>query len=109
MSIYLNVTPKQGDERLRTWPAFRLDHARDEDDAVHADGRALGLHFVGGAAGSCVMDDYLTRVKVNHYREIACFVQGRRAASVLVAAALESDWKQAAPLLERAVSAYRAG
>ena len=52
-------------------------------------------------------DDYLTGVKVHHYREIACFVQGRTTASVVVAAALESNWTRAAPLLERAVEAYR--
>jgi hypothetical protein len=65
------------------------------------------LQFVG-AKGSCVIDDYFSRVHVHHYREIACFVQGRTEASVVVAAALESDWTRAAPLLERAISAYRA-
>ena len=55
-----------------------------------------------------MIDDYLSRVHVHHYREIACFVQGRTKASVIVAAALDSEWTRAAPLLERAVSAYRA-
>jgi hypothetical protein len=104
--VYLNSTPKQGDERLATWPAFRLGHTRDESLDVHADGQALGLRFRGGT-GSCVIDDYVTRVKSNHYREIACLVQGRTSASVIVAAALQSEWKQALPLLERAVAAYR--
>jgi hypothetical protein len=54
-----------------------------------------------------VIDDYLTRLEI-HYREIACFVQGRTAASVVVAAALQSEWARAAPVLERAVAAYRA-
>jgi hypothetical protein len=105
--VYLNVTPKQGDERLGTWPEYRITHNRGESDAVHLDARAFRLPFLGGS-GSCVIDDYATRVNVNHYREIACFVEGATTASVLVAAALESEWKRAAPVLERAVSAFRA-
>jgi hypothetical protein len=105
--VYLNATPKQGDERLNTWPQYRLQHNRGESDAVHEDARAFGLPFVGGT-GSCVIDDYLTRVKVNHYREIACFVQGPGTASVLVASALQSAWTREAALLEQAVDAYRA-
>jgi hypothetical protein len=104
--VYLNATPKQGNESLRNWPDFRIAHARSEDDAVHEDARALGLSFLGGK-GSCLIDHYATRVHVNHYREIACFVQGHTTASVVVAAALESEWTRVAPLLERAVSAYR--
>jgi hypothetical protein len=105
--VYPNATPKEGNERLGTWPAFRIRHARSEDDAVHEDGYAFGLRFLDGK-GSCVIDDSKTRVKVNHYREIACFIQGRTAAGVLVAAALQPDWPRARALLERAVSAYRA-
>ena len=73
---------------------------------MHEDGHAFGLPFRGGR-GSCVLDDYRTRVKSHHYREIACFVQGRRHASVLIAAALESEWARAVKTLERAVDAYR--
>jgi hypothetical protein len=104
--LYLNATPKQSNERLTTWPTFRLRHNRDESDSVREDAHAFGLPFIGGK-GSCVIDDYYSRVKVNHYREIACFVQGHTTASVIVAAALQSHWGQAAALLERAVSAYR--
>jgi hypothetical protein len=104
--VYLNATPKQNNERLTTWPAFRLRHNRDESDSVRKDAHAFGLPFIGGK-GSCVIDDYYSRVKVHHYREIACFVQGESTASVVVAAALQSDWTRAAAMLERAVSAYR--
>ncbi|HEV2591232.1 MAG TPA: hypothetical protein VGU02_05000 [Gaiellaceae bacterium] len=106
--LYLNVTPRQSTETLRNWPAFRLDHVRDESKDVHNHGHASGLHFLGGAVGTCVTDDYMSRFKANHYREIACFVQGHHAASVLIAAALESRWKLALPVLERAISAFRA-
>ena len=105
--VYLNATPKEGNESLRNWPDFRMQHNRAEDKTVHEDARALGLSFLG-AKGSCIIDDYITRYHANHYREIACFVQGRTAASVVVAAALDSDWTRAVALLERAVSAYRA-
>jgi hypothetical protein len=104
--VYLNVTPKQGAETLTNWPAFRMAHNRAEDKTVQEDARAVGLPFFGGV-GSCVIDHYITKFHANHYREIACFVQGRTSASVIVAAALESDWARAAPMLERAVSVYR--
>ncbi|MGH2935749.1 MAG: hypothetical protein ACRDL2_14725 [Gaiellaceae bacterium] len=102
----MNATPKQGDERVGTWPGFRLRHARGEDDKVHVIAKAVGLSFLA-AKGSCLIDDYYTRVIVHHYEEIACFVQGRTTAGVIVAAALKSDWTRAAPMLERAVSAFR--
>jgi hypothetical protein len=104
--VYLNSTPQQGPESLHNWPAFRISHNRAESDAVHEDAHAVGLPFLG-ATGSCVIDHYASRVHVHHYKEIACFVEGRTSASVIVAAALASEWKQALPLLERAVSAYR--
>ena len=104
--VYLDVSLKQGTETLRDWPSYRLGVVRGESNEVHEDGHALGLSFRGGR-GSCVLDDYRTRVKNHHYREIACFVQGRRYASVLIAAALESEWVRAVKTLERAVDAYR--
>jgi hypothetical protein len=107
--VYLNATPKEGnEERLGAWPTFRIQHNRGEDDRVSLHARAVGLRFLGGK-GSCVIDDYYTRVIVNHYEEIACFVQGRTSAAVIVAAALQSDWARAAPQLERAISAFRVG
>ena len=104
--VYLNATPKQEAETLTNWPAFRIAHNRAEDKTVKEDAHAVGLPFFGGV-GSCVIDHYITKFHANHYREIACFVQGRTSASVIVAAALESDWPRAAPVLERAVSVYR--
>jgi hypothetical protein len=106
--VYLNATPQQGTETLSNWTAFRITHNRYESDAVHEHAAGVGLRFLG-AKGSCVIDDYLSRVHVHHYREIACIVQGRTKVSVIVAAALQSEWTRAAPLLERAISAYRAG
>ena len=104
--VYLDVTPKQGPESLRDWPSYRLRVVRGESNDVHEDGHAFGLSFRGGR-GTCVLDDYRTRVENHHYREIACFVGGRRHASVLIAAALESQWTRAVKTLERAVDAYR--
>jgi len=105
--VYLNATPQQGTETLTNWTDFRISHNRYESDAVHKDAAGVGLQFLG-AKGSCVIDDYLSRVHVHHYREIACIVQGRTKVTVIVAAALQSAWTRAAPLLERAISAYRA-
>jgi hypothetical protein len=104
--VYLDATPKEGTERLRDWPSYRLGIVRRESDDVHEDGQALGLSFRGGT-GSCVLDDYRTRVENHRYREIACLVQGRRHTSDLIATALESAWARAAKTLERAVDAYR--
>jgi hypothetical protein len=104
--VYLNATPKQGTETLTNWPSFRMAHNRAEDKTVQEDARAVGLPFYGGI-GSCVIDHYTTKFHANHYREIACFVEGRTAATVIVAAALESEWAGAAAMLERAVAAYR--
>lgn len=103
---YLNVTPRQGDETLANWATFRLGHLRDDDArSATLDASATGLHFRGGT-GSCVIDDYLTKAGGNHYREIACYVQGAHAASVLIAAAPAADWGTYAGQLERAVSAF---
>lgn len=106
--VYLNSTPKQSSgETLSGWPAFRIRHDRAEDDRVRLHSQATGLLFRSSAIGSCVIDDYYTRVIVHHYQEIACFVQGRTSTGVIVAAALQSNWSKAAGMLERAVSAYQ--
>ena len=105
--VYLNATTQQGAENLGNFPQFRLAHNRIVSTGVRRDAAAVGLGFYG-AVGSCVIDHYVTRTHDNHYREIACFVQGPTSATVIVAAALESEWKRALPTLERAVSAYRA-
>jgi hypothetical protein len=104
--IYLNATPKQGNEQLQNWPSFRIEHLRDESaSVVHEHAHSI-VAFRGGT-GSCVTDDYITRVKSNHYDEIACLVVGRTQTSVVVAAALTSQWPRASAELERAVSAYQ--
>ena len=104
--LYLNATPRQGSERLRGWAAFRLRLLRSDDAAsAHQDAAARGVRFRGGT-GSCVIDDYVTRIGAHHFEEIACLVQGRNGASVIVAAAPAAMWAQARPLLFRAVAAY---
>ena len=104
--LYLNATPRQGSERLLGWAAFRLRLLRSDDAAsAHQDAAAQGVKFRGGT-GSCVIDDYLTRIGGHHYQEVACLVQGRTSASVIVAAAPAAQWARARPLLFRAVAAY---
>lgn len=104
--LYLNATPRQGAERLRQWAAFRLSLLRSDDAAsAHEVAAAEGVKFRGGT-GSCVIDNYVTRIGGHHYEEIACLVQGQAGASVIVAAAPAAAWVQARPLLLRAVAAY---
>jgi hypothetical protein len=104
--LYLNATPRQGTETLAHWAAFRLGLLRDDDAATaHQDASAQGVKFRGGT-GSCVIDDYITRIDGHHFQEIACLVQGRTSASVVVAAAPAAQWPRARPLLLRAVDAY---
>lgn len=105
--MYLNAGPKTGNEQMSNWPSFRIDHLREElNRSVREDARGSDLAFRGGQ-GSCVIDDYITRVKAHHYREIACFVQGRTTESVIVAAVLARVWPKYAPQLERAVETWQ--
>ena|SRR5579859_137722 len=107
--VYLNVTPRQGDETLRTWPSSRLEHLREDgESAVGVDGVSPSLNFRGGQ-GRCVIDHYTTDIHSNHYQEIACFVQGPHTASVLVAATSAGMWRTYQPLLDQVVSSYQAG
>lgn len=104
--LYLNVTPRQGSETLRTWVKFRLAHQREEETpAVRVLAAQTGVRFLGGT-GSCVTDAYVTKVDSHHFTEIACFVRGSTSATVIVAAAPTADWASAAPLLRRAVAGY---
>ncbi len=106
--VYLNVTPRQGDETLSGWARFRIEHLTDDDaSSARLDGAARDMKFRGGP-GSCVVDDYVTRERAHHYREIACFVHGTQGSSVLVAAAPATDWARYAGLLEQAVDSYAA-
>ena len=104
---YLNVTPRQGDERLRGFAAFRVDRlAGEHDQSVHLEAAAEGLALHGGHR-SCVLDDYVTRIGHHHYRELACFVVGSRGgAAVVVAAATTADWGHFEPQLQRAVASF---
>jgi hypothetical protein len=108
--IYLNVTPRQGGETLRNWPDFRTEHLRaDGETDVRIDATSGTLSFRGGGQGRCVLDDYTTKIRNNHYREIACYVQGAtgaHTASVLIAATRAVTWAQYRTLLERVVNGY---
>jgi hypothetical protein len=103
---YLNATPRQGDEQLQGWAAFRLNHLLD-DDAVSAH-EVAAVETIRSKSGvrSCVIDDYVTRVDHHRFREVACFVVDGSSSSVIVAAAPMGDpahvWRQ----LERAVATY---
>ena len=101
---YLNVTPRQGAEQLHGWAAFRTNRNRDEGDRhVSQLAAADGLRF-RAARGSCVIDDYISRVGSHPYREIACIVKGHRHTDVFIGAGLRQDWKTVRGTLERAAS-----
>ncbi|HEY6314769.1 MAG TPA: hypothetical protein VIY52_28760 [Streptosporangiaceae bacterium] len=105
--LYLNATPRQGDEQLRGWAAFRLALLTSDDAASARELTAAQDVTFRGGTGSCVIDTYVTRIGAHHYQEIACLVQGRASASVIVAAAPAATWAQASPLLFQAVAAYQ--
>lgn len=101
---YLNVTPRQGGETLANWATFRPAHNRAEGDRhVVRNGAAGGVRFNGGR-GSCVDDSY--RTSVTTYRELACLVAGRRASTVIVAAAPRARWTAERADLVGALDAY---
>ena len=104
--VYLNATPRQGEESLTNWPNFRIDHLTGEQatSATLLSART-GIDFRGGT-GSCVDDSYVTSVGAHRYREIACLVASAKGSSVLVAAAIADDWDLYRPLLEQAVDSY---
>ena len=103
---YLNVTPRQGNERPRGFAAFRAHLlAGEHDQSVRLEGAAEGLAFRGGR-GSCVLDDYVTRIGHHHFRELACFVVGQRGGAVVVAAATTVEWHRFEPQLRRAVATF---
>jgi hypothetical protein len=104
--MFLNITPRQGDETPGNWAAFRLGHLReDAARSARLDSASTGLRFRGGT-GSCVIDDYVTKAGASHFREIACYVRGAHRASVLIAATPAGDWGKYAGLLEQAVSTF---
>jgi len=103
---YLNATPQEGDERLIGWARFRVSHLLDDDAiSVHEDASVEDRLFPGGH-GSCVIDDYVTKVGRHHFREIACIVGGERHVSVVIAAAPPSDWARFGETFERAIASF---
>ena len=99
---YLNLTPRQGDERLSDWPSFRTDHNREEGDrAVRRLAAATNLVFPTGR-GSCVRDAYTTKTGA-HYIETACFVVGSRTSAVVVGAASPTAWARQSADIDRAI------
>ena len=100
---YLNLTPRQSNESLRDWTSFRVRHNIEEGERDVRSEAAAPHVAVAGGRGACVRDSYTT-VTNARYVEIACLVQGRRADSVIVAAAPPGDWSTASRSLTRAVS-----
>jgi hypothetical protein len=104
--LYLNATPRQGQESLRNWASYRLRFLRSDDASLASLDAAAGNRPFRGGTGSCVIDHYVTRVLAHRYTELACLVQGRTGASVIVAAAPTALWPSARAILTQAVSAY---
>lgn len=108
LRAYFNATPQQGAESLEGWARFRLDHLADENGQPATPlASRTGMAFLGGT-GSCLEDTYTTRVGAHTYRELACFVEGSRGASVLIVAAPAESWDASAAMLERAVDSFTA-
>jgi hypothetical protein len=103
---YLNATPLQGRERLQGWPAFRLEHLRDDNDsAVHQEAAAPLVRTSTGLR-SCVVDDYVTRVGDHHFQEAACLVMKHSAGGVVIAATPSGDPAHVWAVLETAIASY---
>jgi hypothetical protein len=101
---YLNLTPRQGDERQSNWRAFRPRHnAAEGERDVTLQAGATGLRFRTGQ-GACVQDAYTT-AEGTRYVELACLVGAGRGESVVVGAAPSSEWALEGHVIERAISA----
>jgi hypothetical protein len=106
---YLNVTPRQGDETLRHWAAFRLSHLLADDAiSVHEDAAVQSVR-TAAAVRSCVTDDYMTTIGHHHFHEVACYVTSSSVSSVVIAATPSGDPAHVWTHLERAVAAYPSG
>ena len=103
---YLNVTPRQGAERLAGWAAFRVHRNVEEGDRHVRELTASEDVAFHNAHGSCVEDRYLSRVGANPYHELACIVAGQRSTSVFIGASLASDWRTLGPTVRRAAAAF---
>jgi hypothetical protein len=100
---YLNITPRQGHERIAGWGRFRVRHNVEENDRfVRMLAVSTVLQFRSGR-GACVKDAYTTTTG-DQYVELACLVAGRRSSTVIVGATPPKTWSQISPLLERAIS-----
>ncbi len=102
---YLNLTPRQGAERAANWATFRPSHERDERDRdvrVLAFDPAVRLH---SGTGTCLQDSYTTFAG-NRYVELACLIEGPRAAVVL-GAAPPQDWPREERVIRTAIGAAR--
>jgi hypothetical protein len=99
---YLNITPRQGEERQSNWVSFRAAHNRREGDrSVRVLAFAGGVRVRAGA-GTCVEDSYTTSTG-SRYIELACLIDGAHPAVVL-GAAPPARWAAQAPLIARAIS-----
>jgi hypothetical protein len=103
---YLNVTPRQGAEQLAGWATFRTGRNAQEGDRQTRVVAAAENLRVGSVRGSCVVDDYLSRVGSHPYRELACIFTGSRYTNVFVGATLVRDWPALGRVVERAASAF---
>jgi hypothetical protein len=106
LSGYLNLTPQRGNETLRNWPGFRVDHnAEERDRKVVRLASAGGLRF-SNAFGSCVRDRYTTFTGAR-FVEIACLVVGHSTGVVIVGAAPPDAWSRVGRQIERAIASVR--
>ena len=103
---YLNVTPRQGAERLAGWAAFRVHRNVEEGDRHVRELTASKDVSFDNAHGSCVEDWYLSRVGANPYHELACIVAGHHSTSVFIGATLASDWRTLGPTVRRAAAEF---
>jgi hypothetical protein len=102
---YLNVTPREGDETLRSWARFRVGHnAHEGDRDITTLAAAEGLPFRSGR-GTCVRDAYTT-ANGARFIELACLVAGANAISVIVGAAPPQLWPRMSPVIEQAIAAF---
>lgn len=102
---YLNLTPRQGDETLRGWAAFRVGHNVGEGDRdIRTLAAARDLRFRTGR-GTCIRDAYVTASGAQ-FIELACLVAGPNATSVIVGAAPPREWARMSLVIERAISAF---
>jgi hypothetical protein len=100
---YLNITPRQANERQVTWGSFRVMHNRAEGDrAVRLLAVEHGVRFRSGS-GACVQDSYTTSVGTR-YVELACLIGGAHPA-VVVGAAPPQRWAPESQTISRAISA----